>query len=258
METLSVVIPTKNVANIIEDCLKSVAFADEIIVVDMASTDSTGEICQKFRQVKFLVNVPEDGNFTINRKIGFDRAQGDWILKLDSDERLTPELQNELILFLKDSTKQKANGYYFKVKLFIFGKFIRYGLPQKELRLVRKGFFEYGGEDVHGQIKIKGRAGAFKNYYLHFNHRSIFGWIQKMNYYTEYDLKVALRKGRQGSFLKMLLTPLYVFFKSYFVRLGFLEGIHGLILAILLAYYSFIEKAKIWEANYKLARKINF
>lgn len=258
MTKLSVIIPTKNVAHLIKDCLESVAFADEVIVIDMASTDGTREICQNFPRVKFFSNVPDDGNFDKNRRLGFEKAQGPWLLKLDSDERLSQELQKELSNFLKTEELQKACGYYFKVKLYVFGKFITRGIPSKEIRLFKKGHFEFNPEKFHQQIKIKGRTGTFKNYYLHFNHRSIYEWLEKMNHYTENDLKAALGKGAKSPLWKMIFVPVYVFFLSYLIRLGFLEGFHGFLIAALLAYYSFIEKAKLWEARYKQRGKIDF
>lgn len=132
----------------------------------------------------------------------------------------------------------------------MFGKFISHGVPLEEIRLFRKGFYQYG-EDVHGQIAIIGPTGKFRHSYIHYNHRSIFQWIEKMNRYTEYDLNLALKNRKIQPFWKILVTPVFVFLKSYLWRRGFLCGLHGLLIALLLGYYAFIEKAKLWEANYK-------
>lgn len=257
MSKLSVIIPTLNVVSLLEDCLKSVAFADEVIVVDMNSTDGTADIARKFPNVRLISNFPKDGNFTVNRQLGFQLANHEWLLKLDSDERLMPELQEEIKAFLADPARQKARGYFFKVRLYMFGKLITHGMPRYEIRLFHKDSFEYGA-GVHDQIKINGPTGVFKNPYMHFNHRSIFQWLEKMNYYTEYDLDLALENNIPMPLWKILVTPVYVFWVSYLARLGFLEGVHGLVIAVLLAYYAFVEKAKIWEANYKKTHRLSF
>ena len=126
MKRISAVIPTYNVGKIIRDCLETLKWVDEIIIVDMGSKDKTLKICKEYK-TRTIKNIPSEFNFDINRKIGMLKAKGDWILKIDSDERLLPALQEEIQSFLKEEQADDVHGYNLYCRLFIFNKETKYG-----------------------------------------------------------------------------------------------------------------------------------
>jgi glycosyltransferase involved in cell wall biosynthesis len=249
MKMLTVVIPTYNVEKIIGDCLETVKWANEIIVVDMGSSDDTLKICEKYH-AKIIKNLPPHMNFDINRKIGMEKADGEWILKIDSDERLLPSLQKEIQILLRNKKSQKINGYNLYCRLFIFNKELKYGFKTPkfhEMRLVKKNKWTYEPFKFHQQIKVQGETSFLKSKYIHFNHQSISDFIQKMNEYTNLDSVRDLNTRKDVGFLHSIISPMHMFLRLYILRFGFLDGTHGLIVTGLYSIYNFIYKIKIWE-----------
>jgi glycosyltransferase involved in cell wall biosynthesis len=248
MATLSVVIPVKNTAAFIKPCLESIKWADEVILVDMGSTDGSLELFTQYPNCRVIHNIPADGNFTLNRKLGFDQAKGDWIMRLDSDEVLSPPLQEEIKAFLSGASEKEFNGVFVKADLYMFGKQFRYSMPLWELKMVRKGTYALDGLDVHGHLTVEGRTRRFRNVYIHDSAKTFFQWINKLNYYTEYDMNKSMEQ-KKISFFRVIFTPPAVFFINYFLLGGFRDGRYGFIMIILNSFYSFIEKLKIWHAQ---------
>ncbi|MCL4397577.1 glycosyltransferase family 2 protein [Patescibacteria group bacterium] len=242
---LSVVIPTLNCGSKLEDCLSSIRWADEIIVVDMGSTDNTIRIAKKFHAIVYE-RVPRDGNFDKNRKFGMQKASGDWILKLDSDEVLSRRLQSEIKKLLFADTSNYA-GFNLKNKIFMFGHQISHGFVKAdshELRLVRAGKWHYDPFKYHQQIFVRGEVGFLSSAYNHYNYTSIGEFIEKTNKYTDLDAKFYPYK---VSITDVLLSPLKTFFKLFFLQEGFLDGYFGIIVCFLFAIYNLVEKIKVWE-----------
>ena len=249
MKKLTVVIPTFNVEKIIGDCLETIKWADEIIIVDMGSKDKILEICKRYG-ARIIKNTPPEFNFDVNRKIGMLKANGNWILKIDSDERLLPSLQKEIQILLKNKQSKDVDGYNLYCRLFIFNKEVKYGFKTPkfhELRLVKKDKWTYEPFKFHQQIKVQGKTAILKCKYVHFNHQSISDFIKKMNEYTDLDSAKDLNTRKDVSFLHAIISPIYMFFKLYILRFGFLDGTHGLIVNGLYSIYNFIYKIKIWE-----------
>jgi glycosyltransferase involved in cell wall biosynthesis len=246
MESISVVIPVYNVEPIVEDCLRTIKWVDEIICIDMGSSDNTRAACEAFGAI-VIKNIPKNNNFDINRKIGMEKAKSAWILKIDSDDRLTRKLQNSIKEILNN--KPKANGYKLYNRVFFFNKEIKFGMKKagsNELRLVKNGKWSYFPRSFHQQIKVRGRTDFLEGAYLHFNSQSIEQFLSKMNRYTDLDVKQG-PYSRNVSFLHLVLSPTLKLVRYLLFRLGFLDGTHGLIVSLLYVIYNFIYKLKIWE-----------
>lgn len=244
--TLSVVIPAYNCACELKKCLRSIQWADEIIVVDMRSTDGTRELARKYG-AKVYVRIPKEGNFDQNRRFGMEKAWGDWILKLDSDEELSLEMQEELKAFLSQPDDKEYGGYNLYNRIFMFGYRVKHG-PVKpgshELRLVRNGRWHYEPYRFHQLITVDGKVGFLNNYYSHYNFKTVSQFINKMNKYTSLDARYYPKR---ISLLMVILAPIKTFLKLFFRQMGFLDSRVGFVVCMLFATYSLVEKTKIWE-----------
>lgn len=255
MKKLSVVIPTYNVEDIINRCLDSLTWADEIIVVDMFSTDKTKEICESYYNVKFYQN--KDYIFA-NLNYGIERATGDWIMRHDSDEVITPELRDEIqeVLSQEDC---RYDGFYIAEKTFYFGKWFSFDIAGKSGRpkLFKKGYLRHECKSEHEYPIITGKWGYLNNIYLHYSHPTISGWISKMNYYSERDIERIERiNPKKFSWYRWLLGPVKAFYHSYVKGKAYRYGYHGLVLSMLWTFYNFIQRAKLWEL-YEKRKKLD-
>jgi glycosyltransferase involved in cell wall biosynthesis len=240
---LSVIIITKNEEKNIERCLKSVKWADEIIVVDSFSTDNTLNIVEKYTnnvyQAKWL-------GYANQRNFGVDQAKNDWILCIDSDEVVTLNLYKEIKETLESTPHH--NGYYIPMKNFMFTRWMKYsGLSkQYHLRLYNKHKGKWI-KDIHEIVKIEGDSGYLKNIILHYAYISINDLIKKIDVYTDLEAKALYEKNIKFNKWKALGSPLIIFIYKYIFQKGFLDGYPGLIWAVSLAYYNFSKWLKVWE-----------
>jgi len=217
----------------------------EIIVVDSGSNDHTIEIARSFG-AKVLVE-PWKG-FAAQKNSAMDRATGDWVLQLDADEALEPELTEEINSALQAGPT--VNGFWIPRKNLFLGRWIKYGgyYPDPKLRLVRRGagrFDEYG---AHPTMKVAGLTGIFKYALVHNAYPTLGGYIDHMNSYSSMGAEVAVANGRRGfSVLDIILRPALTFIYNYFFRLGFLDGREGLLLHLYHSAYVSWKYAKAWE-----------
>lgn len=255
---LSVVISAYNEENKIEDCLSSVKFADEIIVVDNQSNDETAEIAKKYTSNVF--SQPNYPMLNINKNFGISKAKSDWILVLDADERVTPELALEIRNLKIASPEERSdegeignsniNGYYIPRKNIIFGKWIKYTgwYPDHQLRLFRKGKGRFPEQHVHEMIKLEGETGYLKENMLHYNYESVSQFIFKLlNIYAPNEANELIRTGYKAQWTDVLRFPAKEFLSRFFAREGYRDGFHGLMLSLLMAFYHLIVFAIIWE-----------
>lgn len=223
----------------IEEALKSVEFADEIIVLDSFSTDNTTEIIKsKFPNVKLYQNKFED--FTKQRNLCISYAKNDWILFLDADERITPELKTEILKEIKKPVTQKA--YFFKRKFFFMGEKVNYSgtLNDKNIRLFKKEVAHYDeNKRVHEGLSNVENPGTLQNYLLHFSFDSYEAYYKKVLHYSKLKAKDLYEKDIQYKKIKQISKSIFNFFKIYFLRLGILDGKKGVILSYLSALSSF-------------------
>lgn len=257
---ISVVISAYNEQNMIEDCLKSLkGLADEIIVVDNSSQDLTAQIAKKYSsKVYTLPNDPVMLNK--NKNFGFTKATEDWIISLDADERLTPELSEEIKKVIKN---KEVMAYNIPRKNIIFGKWIEHSIwwPDYNLRLFKKGYGKFPLKHVHEKLEVKGEVSKLENPMIHYNYQTISQFIRKMdNTYTESEVEHFIKSGKSINWYDAIRYPANDFLKTFFLEKGYKDGLHGLVLSILQSFYSFIVFAKIWERkeNFKNIAPDNF
>lgn len=246
MEKISVVTTTRNSEKTIEGCLRSVHWADEIIVVDAGSSDRTLEIVKKYKAVIFVrENNPM---LNSNKNFGFAKAKNNWILSLDSDEEIPHTLGEEIRSRI--TKNGQTVGYWIPRKNIIFGKWIRYGLwwPDKQLRLFRKGHGKFPCVHIHEYLHVDGPTRDLMHPFMHHNYDTISQFLGKMEpLYTDSEVQRLLDTNYTLSWHDALRFPVSDFVKIYFAQEGYKDGLHGLVLAILQSFSSFIVFTKLWE-----------
>jgi len=246
-QRLSAVVITKNEEARIERCLESVRWADEIIVVDGLSTDRTVEICEAFGAT--VISHPFSGDFGMERNIGNDAAQGDWILQLDADDAVSPELRAQIEHILRESSPYAA--YKFRRKNWFLGHEMCFGgWYHYYPHLFRRGQAHFEGR-VHHLLRTTGPMGTLDGALEHRPFDSLQQFVTRHNRYTAIEAQEML--DRQGVLdpwvVRYHLTrrPLKLFWKTYVRKGGFREGWHGLVFSILFAWVHFMKWAKYWE-----------
>ncbi|HMS22599.1 MAG TPA: glycosyltransferase family 2 protein [Candidatus Levybacteria bacterium] len=245
---ISVVISAYNEEKNIAACIESVEnLADEIIVVDNMSTDATALIAKKSgAKVYSQENNPK--KIDLQKNYGFEKATEEWILSLDADERVTQKLSQEIknVLQHEDNT----NAYLIPRKNIIFGKWIRNSIwwPDYQLRLFKKGKGKFLKASVHKQLEVKGETKYMNEPITHYNYDSISQYVSRMNnIYTEIEADTFMSEGKKLHWTEAIRMPASDFMKTYFFQKGYRDGLHGLILSSLQAFYMFLVFAKIWE-----------
>lgn len=248
MTKLTIAISAFNEEKKIADCLDSVKdLADEIIFVDNSSNDKTVEIAQKYTSKIFT--RPNNLMLNVNKNFGFSKATGDWILSLDADERVTPELTKEIKEVLANGKSQTA-GYWIPRKNMIFGKWVKHTgwYPDVQMRLFRKGKGKFEERHVHEMIQVDGKAEYLKERLLHYNYDSINQFLYKhVIIYAPNEAQELLRKGYVFRWQDVIAFPLKEFMNRFFAREGYKDGFLGLLLSVGMAFYHFIIFAYVWE-----------
>ena len=240
MHKLSVCIVTKNEEYNIEACLKSVSWADEIIVIDSFSTDRTVEICSKYTNNIIISEYKGDGP---QKQQALSMTTNDWVLILDADEILTPTLQQEMQDTLKNP---KYDGYKIPFQTFYCGKALHFGnaIKEKHLRLVRKSKNKIVPKVVHSYIEHNGKIGKLKNKILHYSLPDLEKVLQKIDAYSTAGAKIQLQKGEKSGLLKAIVHSLFTFVRGFILKLGFLDGKEGFMFAVSNAegcYYRYLK-----------------
>jgi glycosyltransferase involved in cell wall biosynthesis len=241
--SVSAVIPTKNVAEIIKPTLDSLRFCDEIVIVDMHSTDGTRDLCRAYSNVTFLTR--EDyiyGNFNF----GSESARSEWIIRLDSDEVLSPELQESIISVLSE-TSPAHNAYDAECHLYFLGERLRHGFgATRRVTLFKKGKAQYSVTSEHEHLLVTGSIGRLAGHYDHFTNPTISMWLQKIDYYTDRDAE------RSVAPLERPLRVLYKtarMFQRLYLRPGWMakDGPLGFYVSGIAAFSYLLQHAKLWE-----------
>lgn len=243
--TLSVVISAYNEENHLKTCLSSVKFADELIVVNNSSTDATERIARDF--TKKVFTRENDLMLNRNKNFGFTKATGDFILNLDADEEIPPELAAEIQEILK--SPHPADGYWISRKNIIFRKWIGHGLwwPDKQIRLFKRSKGKFPCVHIHEYIAIDGAIESLLHPYLHHNYDSISQYLTKLERCTTSEAGYLIDTRYQFSWFDAVRFPFSDFAKTYFLEKAYKDGLHGLVLSILQAFYSFVVFTKVWE-----------
>ncbi len=251
MTKITAIIPTLNEEIHIEEAIKSVSFADEIIIIDSFSTDKTVVLAEK-HNVKIIKRKFDD--FSSQKNFAIDQAQHPWIYILDADERVTPQVRTE-ILNAVENPKDKV-GFYVRRSFYFVGKKIKYSGWQRDkvVRLFLKEYCRYKGI-VHETIKTNGELGFLKGKIEHYGYRNYNHSIEKIHHYAFLKATDLHRQGKKAGLYHILVKPPARFFIHYIIRLGFLDGFEGIILAKTLAYSSRTRYIKLWLLNKGIKEK---
>ena len=235
-------------ASSIRGCLESLSWADELLVVlDDRTTDATEAIS---RQLTDRVFVHPFANFPTQRNIAIGLVRTEWVFFVDADERVTPELAAELRQAIAARGDFEPSGYWVPRRNIIWGRWIRHGgwYPDYQLRLLRRDRARYDeAREVHELVLLDGAAGHLREPFVHYNYASVAQFVAKQRAYSTLDARVLLNKGLRPRMRSFVLQPLREFNRRYFVHQGFRDGPHGLLLAALLAYFTFATYWKLWR-----------
>jgi glycosyltransferase involved in cell wall biosynthesis len=242
---LSAIVVCFNEENNIAACLESLSWCDEIVVVDSFSTDRTVEIC---RQYTDRVLQREWRGYQDQKKFAHSQATREWVLLLDSDERISPELRAEIQEALSRDGNRYA-GYSMPRLAFYLDRWWRRGgwYPDHKIRLFRRDRASWGGTDPHDKVIVNGRVRRLRSPIYHFSYLNIDDHVQRINRYTTISSHELKKQGTRWRLRDALARPLFRFFRSYILDRGFLEGFAGFHLAVIASVYVFLKYAKLWE-----------
>lgn len=247
---MSAFIVCSNEERQIARALSSVKFCDEIVVIiDDKSRDKTEEICRNFG-AKVIVN-PWPG-FVKQKAFGLKNCSGKWVLNIDADEELSPDLQAEIQALCKSDTSH--DGFEINRVVFYLGRWWRRGgwYPEFRLRLVRRSAASWGGDDPHEHAIVAGSTARLKSELYHYTHTEIADQIDTLNRFSSQAARTQHQKGKRVSITKLIGRPIARFVKFYFIKRGYRDGIAGLVVAVSEAFYVFLKYAKLWELNSRL------
>ena len=244
MPKLSVTVITRNEAANIGAALRSVAWADELIVVDSASTDDTAAIA---RQYTTRVSVRDWPGYVAQKNHAASIASHDWILSLDADERVTPDLEREIRILM--NTDPPHAGYRIPRVTWYLGRWIRTTdwYPDDQLRLYDRRRAEWAGKYVHESVSARGTTGRLRGELQHYAYRDVADHLETIDRYTTYAARQMHEEGRRAQWLQIAGHPALAFLRNYVAHGGIRDGVPGLIVSALNSYYVLMKLAKLWE-----------
>lgn len=241
---LSVIVITYNEEKNIDECLSSVKWADEIIVVDSYSKDNTVQMAQKFERCKVISE--EWKGFVPAKQLAVSHTSNNWVLWIDADERVTTELYHEIAAVMQQQPHYIA--YDFPRKTFFMNRWVKPWYPGRVVRLFDKRYSTFNQNILHEGVEVKEteKLGQLKSDLLHYSYTSLHQYFAKMNMYGLYGAEEMARKKKKFQSWKLLLNPFSTFIQFYFFKKGFSLGTTGFILAVGSAYSNFIKYANYY------------
>jgi glycosyltransferase involved in cell wall biosynthesis len=226
-------------------CLESLAWCDEIIVVDSFSTDRTVEICRRYTE---RVIQRAWAGYRDQKAFAHSQATKEWVLLVDADERVTPELREEIGRALARH-QNDCSAYALPRLVFFLNRWWRRGgwYPDYDVRLFRRERATWGGSDPHEKILVDGKIRRLRNPLHHFTYRDIEDHLERINRFTSISAREQRKSGQRWRLADALLRPAARFFRSYFLKRGFMEGFAGFYVAVTAAVYVFLKYAKLWQ-----------
>ncbi len=224
----SVIVITRDEAHTIDDCLESVHWADEIIVLDSGSGDATVEICRRYTDKVYQTDWP---GFGAQKNRALKQASGDWVLSLDADERVTPALAGEIRSRLPQT---RADGFVIPFRSSYLGRFMRHGDWRGEchLRLFRRTAGRFTNDRLHERLIVDGEIETLRHAIEHHSFDSLEEVLDKVNRYSTAGAELKLAQGQHSSLAKALSHAVWTFFRDYLLKAGFLDGREGFLLAV--------------------------
>lgn len=242
---ISVVMSAYNEAAVIRDCLESVtAWAAEIVVVDCSSRDRTAAIAAEYTDR--VITTTNKLMFNVNKNLAIDAATREWVLLLDPDERVTPELAGELQRISAQEDSPFA-GYWMPRRNFELGRWIDAMGPDRQLRFFRNGAARFPCRHMHEMVQVDGAVGELSAPLLHFPRQELFAYVHKRNVNSEHRAVYLFEQGVPFRLRNLLFRPLLAFARQYLLKGGWREGVPGLIIAVSGAYATFLQDAKLWQ-----------
>jgi len=248
---ISVTVRTFNEEKNLKECLESVSWVDEIVVIDSRSTDNTVLIAREFTDKVF---IQEWLGHIGQSQFATDQAKNLWVFHMDADERVSPELRNEILsLDLNNST---CDAYEMPRRHFFMQQWINHSawFPDYKIRLFRKDRCKWGGYAPHDEVKITGRKAKLKHEIYHYIYSDIAHFAATKNRYSSLTAEDHFKNGRRARIIDFTLRPLYAFLYRYVIRLGIADGIAGFTISIMEAHAVFMKYIKLYEIQNKLRR----
>ncbi len=244
MPKLTVTVITRDEAHHLDACLESVSWADEIVVIDSGSTDQTVAIA---RRRNARIEVRDWPGYSAQKNYAASAATHDWILSIDADERVTPELAAEIRQLL--ATEPARRGYRVPRVTWYLGRWIRGTdwYPDYQLRLYDRRSGQWNGRRVHESVALAGEPGRLRHELRHFAYRDISDHLSTIDRYTTLAAQQIIAEGRRVSLASIVFHPPLAFLRNYVLRRGFTQGAAGLVVSALNSYYVFLKLAKAWE-----------
>lgn len=242
---LSVVILTKNEEKNIRDCLESVAgWANEIIVIDDESTDKTVDIASQYTDKIIIKKMEIEGRY---RNFGYSQAKNLWVLSLDADERVTPQLKKEIEEVLK--TNPIENGFTIPRRNYIGNYWVKYGgwYPSPQLKLFKKDKFRFEEAEIHGRAFMDDPCGHLKSDIIHYSYRNFEHFLNKLNRQTTLEAQKWFRHNRPMRLGRFIWRTIDRFIRTYIGRKGYRDGFVGFVVAFYAGLYQFISYLKYCE-----------
>lgn len=246
---LSAIVLTKNEEGNIADCLKSLSFCDEILVIDDNSTDKTTDIAKKLGAK--VINRKLNNDFAGQRNFALKRAKNEWVLFIDADERVTEKLADEIRSVIKNNSH---TGYYLKRKDMLWGRKINHGEMGniKLLRLAKKNAGKWERK-VHEKWIVKENLSKLKNSLIHKSHQNISEFIKHVDYFSSLHSESNFKEGKRSGVFKICTMPVGHFLNNFVFKLGFIDGIEGFVIAFTMSFHSFLA----WSKLYLMQKKNN-
>lgn len=244
---LSVLLVTYNEESTVREAIESIRWADEIVVVDSYSTDRTVEICRELGCRIFQRPWP---GFREQKNFALEQCQGEWVLNLDADERVSPELKASIQAALQDP--KDCVGFEIKRHTWFLGGWIDHSgwYPNDiVLRLFQRDKGRWGGYEPHASVEVEGRVGKLEGDLYHYPYRDLAHHLEKMNRYSTSRAKALLAQGRKSGIKDLALRPVADMLKKLILKQGYRDGMRGLIVALLTAFSVFLKYAKVWEVR---------
>lgn len=249
-EKISACITAGNEEAVIRRCLESVVWADEVVVVDSFSEDNTPSICREYTdrvyQHRWLGYIGQ-------KNLIKDLASHPWILFIDADEEVSPELRDKIQEEFESGRSKEVDGYQFPRLVWYLGRWIRHGdwYPDTKLRLFRRDKGKCAGQEPHDRIEVEGPVKTLKADLYHYTYNDISDQIHTVNRFSTITAKSHQSNGRRFKFIDLLFRPLFKFFRYYILKRGFLDGMPGLVVAVSTSFTVFVKYAKLWELETK-------
>lgn len=241
---ISAVVLTKNEEKNIKDCLGSLKWCDEIVIIDDYSEDKTAEIAKSFGAKVYPKKLEND--FAGQRNFGLEKAKGDWVFFVDADERVSDSLREEVIKLLNYKVT-KYSGFYLKRRDFMWGRELKYGETGniKLLRLAKRDAGKWR-RAVHETWEVEGPTETLRNPLSHYPHQTLREFLAGVDWMSTLHAQENKKEGKGANLLKIIIFPKLKFFDNWILKLGFLDGTAGFVVALIMSLHSYLAWSKLW------------